>query len=887
MNRVLRIMSWNANGLTGHKEELQVVLDLNEIDICLISETHFTNQSNIKFKGYSVYHTPHPDNSARGGSAVLVRENIKHIEEDKFSTKEIQATSIKIQTQSYSLIVSGLYSPPRHSIKRDFYTRYLESLGNRFVAGGDWNSKHTYWGSRLTTSKGRELLSSIRSNKCEALSTGNPTYWPTDIKKIPDLIDFFVVKNISTNYLKVEDSQHMSSDHSPILLTVSQNVIQKPPPATLTNNRTDWEAFQYKLEERIVLSVPLQTASQLDCEVEKLVNDIQQSAWDATPIIRRRVGGNNYPLEIRSLIKEKRRARRHWQQTRSPCDKNVVNRLTRQLKKEILSWKDATFNTFLSQLSNEKATDYSLWKATKNLKRPTIQTAPIRTSDGTWARNNKQKADVFALHLENTFQPHDDIDTTDGASGVRREDSLVIAPTSPDEIRKLIKDCISTKKSPGFDLITGSVLKQLPRKALVKISHLINASFRLKYVPQLWKVAEVIMIPKPGKPPHETSSYRPISLLPVLSKVFEKLLARRLNQLIESRNLIPNHQFGFRKKHSTIDQVHRITNVIEKALEEKQVCSVIFLDVAQAFDKVWHKGLVHKLYKQLPTQYADILQSYISDRYFRIKQNEEYSELKPIKAGVPQGSVLGPILYLLYTNDLPTLEHNTVATFADDTAILALGQNNLESTEKLQSAIDEVQVWTQKWKIKLNETKSSHVDFTNNRIFYKPVYINGNEVPYSNTAKYLGITLDAKLRWKPHVKRKKEELKIKLQKMNWLLGRTSTLAICNKLLLYLQILKPIWSYGIQLWGCTCESNKKTIQTFQNKVTRCIVDAPWYIRNTEIHKDLGIDSVNETIKKLAQSHHQRLGRHVNVEALELLNNDDLVRRLQRTKPFELV
>jgi hypothetical protein len=110
------------------------------------------------------------------------------------------------------------------------------------------------------------------------------------------------------------------------------------------------------------------------------------------------------------------------------------------------------------------------------------------------------------------------------------------------------------------------------------------------------------MIPKPGKPPHEAASFSPISLLPVMSKLFEKLLIKRLKPIIERKNLIPNHQFGFRSKHSTIDQVHRITNIIEIALEEKKVCSAILLDVAPAFDKVWHEGLNHKLRSILPKQ---------------------------------------------------------------------------------------------------------------------------------------------------------------------------------------------------------------------------------------------------------------------------------------------
>lgn len=450
-----------------------------------------------------------------------------------------------------------------------------------------------------------------------------------------------------------------------------------------------------------------------------------------------------------------------------------------------------------------------------------------------------------------------------------------------------IKNNIKLKKAPGFDLITGEILKQLPRKAVVKLTNIINAAFRLKCVPNLWKIAEVIMIPKPGKPLHETTSYRPISLLPIMSKLFEKLLLTRLKPIIERKNLIPDHQFGFRNKHSTIDQVHRITNIIEKTLENKKVCSTVFLDVAQAFDKVWHEGLLCKLKTILPKQFTDILESYISDRYFRIKQEGAYSELKEIKAGVPQGSVLGPILYLLYTCDLPNLGNNIVATFADDTAIMSVSENLENSSQNLQTAINQIQQWTKKWRIKLNESKSVHVNFTNKKIGHIPVYINNQEIPHANTAKYLGMTLDAKLRWKAHVKKKREELGLKYRKMYWLIGRHSPLSTYNKILLYKQVLKPVWTYGIQLWGCAKKSNIEIIQRFQNKVLRNIVNAPWYIQNIELHKDLAVELVTEEIKKFANSHEQRLLQHVNVEAIQLLDNTQIVRRLKRVKPFELL
>lgn len=247
MNNKLKIFAWNSNGLLQHQQELQVVLDTLKIDICLISETHFTKQSFIKFNSYKVYHAIHPNNTARGGSAILIKENLYHYQEFQYEEQEIQAVAVKVKTTKYEFSVVAIYSPPRHSISKEYYVNFLEKIGHRFIIGGDFNAKNTFWGSRLTTTKGRELLSAIKDLKCDVISTGKPTYWPTDTMKIPDLIDFFIYKNISTKYLDIDEMFDMNSDHSPILLTLSDTIIYKETYPGLVNKNTDWDSFKMDL----------------------------------------------------------------------------------------------------------------------------------------------------------------------------------------------------------------------------------------------------------------------------------------------------------------------------------------------------------------------------------------------------------------------------------------------------------------------------------------------------------------------------------------------------------------------------------------------------------------------------------------------------------------
>ena len=194
-----------------------------------------------------------------------------------------------------------------------------------------------------------------------------------------------------------------------------------------------------------------------------------------------------------------------------------------------------------------------------------------------------------------------------------------------------------------MDLITPKMLKKLPRKGMVFLAYFFNAILIHQYWPHSLKLAELFLIPKPGKDPKEVNPYHPISLLPIFAKLLEKMILRTIDPDFTTSDWIPHHQFGFRLAHSTIQQCHRIPRTILKVINNKKYYTLVFSDVSQAFDRVWQPGLLYKNKKKL-SAFFPLLKSYLTNRQFRTRVKEEASALFHINFGVSQGSVLGPIL---------------------------------------------------------------------------------------------------------------------------------------------------------------------------------------------------------------------------------------------------
>jgi hypothetical protein len=278
-----------------------------------------------------------------------------------------------------------------------------------------------------------------------------------------------------------------------------------------------------------------------------------------------------------------------------------------------------------------------------------------------------------------------------------------------------------------------------------------------------------------------------------------------LYPLIAEKQILPDYQFDFRTSHSTTHQVHRLVDAISYSLEKKLYCTCAFLDISQAFDRVWHQGLLYKLKSFLPSSYFSLIKSYLTDRSFKICFGAATSEIASINAGVPQGGILSPILFNIFVSDQPTSSNTSVADYADDKAIISINEDPFLASLHLQTHLELMENWYTKWKFKVNQTKSVHTTFTLRQIPCPNVLLYGIPISSLPTVKYLGLTLDQRLTSTQHIREKRLSLNNRLLMLKHLIGNKVT-PINIKLLRYKSLLKPIWTYGLQLWGNAKKSN---------------------------------------------------------------------------------
>lgn len=857
----LNLMFWNADGLSKKLNELLNLLSNHSIDILAVSETRLTSTMVLDTPGYICYRQDkHPGRGKGQGVAIFIKCDIQHYCVPIPETKFMEAIGIQLSISSHNyVIVSAYQSPNLELIPNDL--DIVLSLGARVLVMGDLNAKHTLWNCASINKHGACIANHMMESNFTIHASDSPTLIHYRSEFAPSTPDLCLTKNVDA-ILELRTIPALSSNHLPVIFTLN-GALKRENKIQFNYSEADWNSFRSFVNENTKLSVSVfSSTAELDAAIAEFIVTITTARDMFVPQVHTGRKSKPLPRFIKKLIKRKNHLRRLEQHETSPeSRKNLrsnINILQKQINVAIQSNQDRVWNKRLSSVDNP-STD--IWKLVRSLSQKSPTIPPLIKSDGSVTADTQEQcnelAAAFHQNMLLTKNWSTDLDTISKVENSIKQinahsdiSSDHIKPIHPKELWKQIRS-LKCRKSPGPDCIPNIILKNLPRKCIVLLTKILNGCLYLFYYPSTWKIAKVIAIRKPGKSSSLTGSYRPISLLCTLGKVFERLILSRLSRYTD-KHLI-GEQFGFRRGHSTVQQLARVAEHVTDNLNRNCSTSMFLLDIEKAFDTVWHEGLLHKLLNiGVPIQLVKLIQSYLKNRYFKVYIGSAFSSMFNVPAGVPQGSVLGPYLFLVYLNDIPKQPRTHLACFADDTASFSSSNDTELSVGRLQLSLNLLSEFFKKWKLKLNEAKTEAIIFTRKRQPPKTqLILNDHKIPWSNTVKYLGVILDPKVKWTPHIKLLHEKGIKCLTGLRPILNRQSNLSPYTKLRIYKTLIRPVITYAAPVWSSTSDSNYSKLQVIQNKALKTAYNTPYYTNLKRLHNKIKLLNIKTFVCNLGR------------------------------------
>ena len=391
------------------------------------------------------------------------------------------------------------------------------------------------------------------------------------------------------------------------------------------------------------------------------------------------------------------------------------------------------------------------------------------------------------------------------------------------------------------------MIKICDKSLLKPLTILFQNSTKSSCYPVIWKRSNIIPAHKKNDK-QLVENYRPVSLLPIFGKIFEKIIFDRLYNFLLQEELLNPNQSGFRPSDSCVKQLIAITHEIFKAFDCNPSLEVrsVFLDISKAFDKVWHEGLLYKLKSMgISGELYNLLENYLSDRFQRVLLNGKASSWRPVLAGVPQGSILGPLLFLIYINDLPNELKSNAKLFADDTSLFTIVKDKTESANILSNDLSEISKWAYDWKMLFNPNPckpAREVVFSRKKKTqsHPAISLNNIQVERTSYQKHLALLLDEKLNFKQHVDsailKMNKDISV-IKKLRHSLPRKSLLTI------YKAFLRPLVDYGDIIYDQPqneyfCEK----IESVQYRAALVITGAIQGTSRDKLYHELGLESL---------------------------------------------
>ena len=555
---------------------------------------------------------------------------------------------------------------------------------------------------------------------------------------------------------------------------------------------------------------------------------------------------------LRSSIKTKNKLYSKFKKCNSAHNEHVYKTYRNKLNHILSHAEKKHYADLLEKSKNNVAKTWKILKTIINRNKARIIQSKFRLNNGYYVTDKhtiSSKFNDFFVGIGPTLAKN--IDKQDISPshylGDKLPNTIFLKPVSQDEIVKLVKSLKNT--APGHDDMTADILKLSLNHTVDALVHLCNLSLLQGVFPSELKMANVLPLYK-ASDSMSFNNYRPVSLLSTLSKVFEKIMYNRLLDFLEKHDILFKYQFGFRKKHSAYMALMVLTDKIIKCMENGESVIGIFLDFSKAFDTVDHGILLTKLYHYgIRGNALDWFSSYLSDRQQYVTYNGVSSSPKSITCGVPQGSILGPLLFLIYINDLAKIcTHTFCIMFADDSNMFHSGTNIEQMQNILNTELAKISKWLKVNKLSLNIDKTHFMLFKGHRHkdYNIEIYIDGKRISEVNQSKFLGVLIDNKLKWNHHISLIASKISrgigLMIKARNFLNKSTLT----N---LYYSFIYPYFIYCNHIWGSAYATHLKKLIVLQKKVVRIICRKNPRSHTDPLFREMGILKLTDINKYL--------------------------------------
>ena len=768
---------WNVNSLQAHDYHrvslLESYSNIHNCDIIGVSETALRSNipnDKIDILGYTAVRNDLSGNDTHGGVLVYHKSDLAtkcRTELQLNSNTIVLELCISKKTIFYILIYRKFgQTLEEFNTFIDNFEEILQKIRGEnpfcIIISGDFNAHlENWWKGDKSDTFGVDFQNLFNLNGLTQIVNG-PTYITNNTKTCIDLVAINQPNLVISN--EIHPSLHPNCHHQ---VNFTQLSIKCPSPPPFKRrvwhySRANTDAIKNSLIEYDWDRSLSNLDHSPDEQVEHLDEVIMNVATNFIPFDDKIFKPKDPPWITNISKLSYRRYRSKFKKfLKNGCPETLkieIDKLKSDHSSLVEFEKEKYMRSLGEAVSSPQLGPKKYWSAMKKLLNTNLTSIiPPILQNGNFISNAADKCKVFNDYFSEQCKiistPSTIPDNIDKLTGLTLNEVNFTEKVIFDHICKL-----NINKAHGHDGISVRIIKLCGISICKPLCIIFKNCISKGYFPKKWKKANVIPIHKKNEK-NLSANYRPVSLLPICGKIFEKVIFDNLYFYIFKNNLISDKQSGYRRGDSTVKQLLSITHEIYKAFDSKHAVRAIFLDISKAFDRVWHAGLIHKLQKNgIDGDMLNILSNFLSDRKQRVTIDGQFSAWANIEAGVPQGSLLGPLLFLIYIDDLINVVDSDIRIFADDTFIFKIVIDENSSGE-LNRDLWNINDWATKWKMSFNpdiKKQAVEVIFSDKRrkLVFTPLLFNNIPVKTVSETKHLGMVLDSKLSFDSHMNEK-------------------------------------------------------------------------------------------------------------------------------------